>query len=256
MQLNLEPGEIYYEWVDVLEAIEASHQKFIMIEVGAGRAARGKLVIQALKGRSLTPYFVFVEGEPYRAHKEINEVMQKEGIPPTSYQIFPYCVGKKELETLFYFTSERQNLSLDNWLGQSKILADDTVETWTDRTYMGKNVGITRMGYEVIRIQQKKFSELLNEVEHPLIDLCDFDIQGSEFEVIAESIQHLNERVKRLHIGTHSIGVEYSLIKLLKKHRWKLLRYYPCHSNVETDFGKAHFIDGVQTWINPKIVNS
>lgn len=252
LKIELEPGETYYEWIDVLEAMDRSEQPFVMVEVGAGRGARGQIAAQAAKTRNIPVSFFFVEGEPYRAYEQIPENMENEGVSKSCFKVFPFCLGTDEKEVVYYFSGNAHDLRLDNWLGQRKILEIDFIKEWTSKTHMGLKVGLTESGYEAVMVPQKKFSSILDEVDPPIIDLCDFDIQGSEYEVIKESIDQINQRVKRLHIGTHSLEIEKNLLKFLKNNGWELVRYYPGQEEVKTDFGTAHFVDGVQTWVNPR----
>jgi hypothetical protein len=79
------------------------------------------------------------------------------------------------------------------------------------------------------------------------------DIQGSEHDVLAGAIGAINEKVKRLHIGTHSPAIEASLHVLLGENGWTCLRNYPGQGRHATEFGEMDFEDGIQTWINPRL---
>ena len=86
---------------------------------------------------------------------------------------------------------------------------------------------------------------------YPKVDLIDLDVQGSEFDVLAPAIELLNERVQRIHIGTHAAQIEEALRELFGAAGWKKLNDYPCQSRVPTPYGDITFGDGVQTWLNP-----
>jgi hypothetical protein len=83
------------------------------------------------------------------------------------------------------------------------------------------------------------------------IDLVDMDIQGAEARVIASAMGILSDRVRRLHIGTHSAQVEAQLHDTLQAAGWTCVRSYPCGTLTETPFGVVRFGDGVQSWTNP-----
>jgi FkbM family methyltransferase len=87
---------------------------------------------------------------------------------------------------------------------------------------------------------------------HASIDLIDIDVQGVEYDILAPAFDTLNAKVGVVHIGTHSRQVEKSLTRVFRRNRWHSVFSYPCHSEVETRFGRVEFVDGVQTWVNPK----
>jgi hypothetical protein len=88
---------------------------------------------------------------------------------------------------------------------------------------------------------------------YPRVDLVDIDVQGLELSVIESAVHDLDERVRRLHVGTHSPGVERRLRVLLARHGWTIVHDYPSHARSMTPYGEIDFDDGVQTWINPRL---
>jgi hypothetical protein len=85
----------------------------------------------------------------------------------------------------------------------------------------------------------------------PVIDLIDMDIQGEEGLIVPAFVPLLTNRVKRLHIETHSTQVEDNIRKALAPN-WVCLYDFPQAATSETAFGSIFFQGGVQTWINPK----
>jgi hypothetical protein len=108
-----------------------------------------------------------------------------------------------------------------------------------------------RDGWGAIRVPQIPLSDIISK--YTLIDLADLDLQGAEGGAIEESIGLLNERVRRLHIGTHSHDIEAHLRKTLSDAGWERLRDYPCARENDTPVGRVTFVDGVQTWDNPRL---
>ncbi|MBU6384114.1 MAG: FkbM family methyltransferase [Verrucomicrobia bacterium] len=246
--------EAYFEWIDVLEAVDEAKDQFLLVEIGAALGYRGRDAATAAKARGIPYHLVFIEGEPARAEESIHLEMQKNNIPESQYTIFPYCVGSTEQDVMFYISHQGQNLDVRNWFGQRAVFQEDKMIQWLPTVYMGRQVGRTMQGYDAVMVRQKKLSDLLNLVRQPIIDICDFDIQGSEAEVIDESLAILNNRVKRLHIGTHSHKIEATLRSLLKKNGWRLIRDYPCAQENDTEYGRAKFEDGIQTWLNSRLM--
>ena len=68
----------------------------------------------------------------------------------------------------------------------------------------------------------------------------------------AETIEETTQKVKRLHIGTHSKQIEVGLRDVLRKHHWECLADYAGGSTNQTPWGPVSFGDGVQSWLNPR----
>jgi hypothetical protein len=79
------------------------------------------------------------------------------------------------------------------------------------------------------------------------------DIQGHELPVLKASIDLLNHKVKRLHIGTHSKEIDEGLKRLFLTNGWKNVHFYSAFTVCMTPYGRVDFNDGIQSWINPNI---
>jgi len=119
----------------------------------------------------------------------------------------------------------------------------------SDSRYEGEPVSASG-GWGAIEVEVFPLDVIL--AEEPVIDLIDLDVQGAEAEIVETSAPFLNERAKRLHIGTHSHEVEARLRLTLRRAGWYKLWDFPCLSTVNTTFGVVRFGDGVQGWINPR----
>lgn len=104
---------------------------------------------------------------------------------------------------------------------------------------------------KVISVRSISLSQLLQS--HPCVDLIDLDVQGEERTVLTEAIEQLDAKVKRVHVGTHSAEIEDQLRKLFSDHAWRKVNDYRCLSINKTPYGEIEFVDGVQTWINPRL---
>jgi hypothetical protein len=60
------------------------------------------------------------------------------------------------------------------------------------------------------------------------------------------------DRVRILHIGTHSRAVEARLRRTLDRLGWSNAFSFPCYSESQTPFGAVRFEDGVETWVHPQ----
>lgn len=84
----------------------------------------------------------------------------------------------------------------------------------------------------------------------PTVDLIHCDIQGAEAEVLAAARDALNERVKRIVIGTHSRSIEVSLLDLFSSAGWRLETDERCELTQLADGKCVLARDGVQVWRN------
>jgi len=83
--------------------------------------------------------------------------------------------------------------------------------------------------------------------------VADLDLQGAELKVLEAGIGRVNDRIRRLHIGTHSTAIEAGLRRLMAANAWECLADWPGRRTNETPFGAIQFGDGVQTWLNPRL---
>ena len=67
------------------------------------------------------------------------------------------------------------------------------------------------------------------------------------------AINGITDKVTRRHIGTHDHDIERGLRKLLGGHGWHCNADYKCLSVNETPWGPVSFVDGVQSWVNPRL---
>jgi hypothetical protein len=137
------------------------------------------------------------------------------------------------------------------WYGQAVTWSslDDAVDA--GRHYCGHPLVEMPGGWHGVRVDVETLSAML--ARFGTIDLADFDVQGAETAVIREAIVPLTEKVRRLHIGTHSPEIDAALPDILAPAGWRCLRSYPCLRWNRTEFGWIKFNDGVQTWVNPRL---
>ena len=83
------------------------------------------------------------------------------------------------------------------------------------------------------------------------MNYLDIDIQGSESFVILAARKKLQNVVRALHIGTHSLGIHQQLREMLLEDGWQLRFDYPPNSSILTEFGWVSFRDGVISARNP-----
>lgn len=243
-------NEEYFEWIDLLEAIDTARDHFVMIELGAGYGRWSVHGALAARAAGLEPHCVAVEAEPTHA-RWLRQHFLDNGLPPADHELLWAAIGReagfvpfatghartcysrevvKRTDAPFPTAAERRTLRARSVLGRPPRVSDErTGSMW-----------VPALG--------------LNEVLAPyrMVDLLDLDIQGAELVVLSAAIGRLNARVRRAHVGTHGAvpGVEDGLRELFTKHGWSCQHDYATGAVVDTPYGQVEFADGVQSWIN------
>ncbi|MDB5036999.1 MAG: hypothetical protein JWQ35_527 [Bacteriovoracaceae bacterium] len=242
-------SEDYLEWIDLIEAIHNAEETFVMIEAGAGY---GRWLVNAAhavrkfkKSQIKRIQLVGIEPDPVR-FSYMGEHFIDNGISPEDHQLIQAGVSDKA-GTFFQSQSENKMWSY----GQSLLHQDnfdEMAKTLSSPELVTEDGFVMARGVECIPLSAviAKFSQ---------VDLLDCDLQGEELRVIQESIDLLTAKVKRLHIGTHSEEIERGLRELMSSHGWECLNDYSLGKRLPTPFGIVPFLDGIQTWVNPKLVS-
>jgi len=238
-------NEEYFEWVDVLETVAEATNDFTMLELGAGY---GRWMVNAAAAlrqskTSVAAHLIGVEAEP--THFEwMKTHFRDNGLDPNEHLLIQAAVDAKD-GTVQFFTGHARE-----WWGQSiahneRILSrvrrflpwSDPTERWTD----AKVASVAAIS--------------LNTLLHPLnsVDLIDFDVQGAEYDIIESAAVQVNDKVKRVHIGTHSKENEKALRQMFRMMKWENINDYPCLTKSQTPYGEISFQDGVQSWHNVKL---
>jgi len=244
-------NEEYFEWLDILEAVDQASETFVMIELGAGYGrwcARAAAAVRRKPDCRLQ--CVAVEAEP--AHfRWIHDHFRDNGIDPSAHDLIWAAVAATPGFVPFWVGAA------DGWYGQAIEVASETppfpdISTrrrLKARSVLGRPPVATNNDRSVTWIPCVTLADVI--APYPRVDLIDLDVQGAEYEVLASAIDLVNKRVRRLHIGTHSSRIEEQLRHLFTAHNWQMVNDYPGQSTSQTPYGSIHFGDGVQTWVNP-----
>ena len=241
------PGfdEEYFEWIDLLEAVESAGDMFTMLELGAGYGRWSSRGAWAARQKGKQYRLGLIEADPKHV-AWIHEHMADNEIPRSAYAVTEAAIDHEAKKTTFAIAHSEP---VKNWFGQFAV-GSETGQF--SGFYHGKPKKRLASGFEAISVRCVKLSEVLRPWGR--IDLADFDLQGAEASAICEAIDELTAKVKRLHIGTHGPEIEDRLRGILSGAGWKLIRDYPCQGqNIETDYGAISFVDGVQSWVNPTL---
>jgi len=236
-------SEDYFEWIDLLTAIERSDSQFTMIEVGAGYGRWISNAAAALKRRKKksTSRVKLVALEANKARYELmvkncahNEIASSDvkllraACTPDGSPVFMICNDD-------YGASVAKNADA---MKAFELANSDVISARDERgqTFLVEKVPAIRL------------EELMTE----RIDFLDVDIQGAELDVILSCIDAMDAYVKMAHVGTHSVLVDARLSHLFHLHGWRPRRIFSCGTVNQTPYGAFQFIDGIQSWENPR----
>lgn len=242
-------NDAIFEWLDICESIDCANNNYTFVELGAGYARWSVIAFYiASKLKALSTKLVIVEAEP--THYEwVLENLETNNIVIEEHDLYNGAVGIDEKRVLFEVGFPGK------WYGQSVVRDHLFTKVWRklDTWYRRNIKNISKGIYEpeLSFVKSYTLNTMLSKIDY--VDLIHMDIQGKEFDVLNVSTKTLNDKVKRLHIGTHSVKIEDSLRKLMSENGWNCLRDYTCNSLNETPFGEIMFGDGIQTWVNPMI---
>lgn len=215
--------EEYFEWIDLLESVTQAESHFTMLELGAGFGYWLSNAAAALKQCAPLPYtLIGVEAEPTH-FRWMKEHLQENGVDLSRCRLIQAAVADRD-GTIGFHVGETPQGGPADWYGQS--------------------IG----GPEQVRAVS--LSALLEPLHK--VDLIDLDVEGAELQILEVGASQLNAKVKRVHIETHSHEIESGLRSLFARLGWQNLCDYPCHGEVETEWGRIVFQGGVQSWINPR----
>lgn len=242
--------EEYFEWIDVLEAVEEARDEFVMVELGAGwgRWSMRAAAALARKGRGFRCVAVEAEPEHFRW---MRQHFIDNNINPDDLDLTWGAVGAAPGFVPFWVGEAGA------WYGQAVANATDAQfpdlqmrRVLKIRSVLGKPPSMAGTGKSILWVPCTTVAELI--APYPRIDLMDLDIQGLEFDALEAAIDVLDAKVRRIHIGTHSARVEHDLRTLFTARGWQARADYPCETkSVATPYGDISFGDGAQSWVNP-----
>ena len=240
-------NEEYFEWVDVLEAVDQAEKQFTMVELGAGWGRWLAIGAAAARQRGLPAVLVGVEAEPSHYLWMVEHL--RENNPEAAVRLHEAAVAGQDGAVFFHVGDPVA------WYGQaidpySTELGAARFTTRVRSFFRGARAAMpTERGKT--RVEALSLSSVLQGLER--VDLIDLDVQGAEAEVLEAGATDLDSKVKRVHIGTHSVENEERCRALFDGLGWAKRNDFPFGGESVTEYGTIAFQDGVQTWINPRL---
>jgi FkbM family methyltransferase len=237
--------EEYFEWIDLLEAVVAAEGAFTMIELGAGWGRWLMNAAAAARRLGQLPFHLIgVEAEPTH-FRWMRQHFRDNSIDPQSLTLIEAAVARAEGRVRFHVGEPSA------WYGQA--IDTGTGPDQTPSPLKRLHALVLRRAHRnerrIIEVRALTLRSILRSVA--CVDLIDLDVQGVEADVLESAKDILTGKVKRLHVGTHSVENEERLRVLFSSLGWENLNDYPSGSESETPWGPITFQDGVQTWRSP-----
>lgn len=227
--------EEYFEWIDLLTTVVEAEEQFTMIELGAGY---GRWIVNAAAAANQyggVPYLLIaVEAEPQH-FQWMHQHLRDNAVPLESVRLVPAAVagvdgrGRFEIGNAYEF------------YGQALLAAEPA----DDASVEGSGADGDDWNVRTVSL-----TTLLADLDR--VDLIDVDIQGAEADVFEAAGDAVDEKVKRVHIETHTADVEKRLRVVFGELGWRKLWDFPSESDTATPYGVVHFQGGLQTWANPR----
>lgn len=240
------PDEEYFELTDLFEAVLAAGATFTFLELGAGYGRWGAMAAAAARLQGKAVRLGFAEAMPKHIGF-LHRHMADNDIPPSAYRLYEGALEAQDEPITFcvYYEPDGEQgygqAAMDWEIGEAFPVVGDINGL---PIYQGD-------GMKLARMPTVRLSTILADFD--FVDLADFDIQGSEGRVIADAVDHLTAKVRRLHIETHTPEVEAEMRATLGAAGWVCLRDYSLQAMHETPIGPVWFGGGVQSWLNPRL---
>ena len=259
-------GEGWFEAVSWIVAAREARQHFVMISLGAHYGAQ--LVGACRMVQRVNPLpctLVAVEAEPEN-FAWISEHMRDNGIDPDAHWLVPMAISDSNEPVLFPVGAPgvgSNNCFGTNTRNSRKIYADLIIRDGDPNMALRsllveKTTGFTQPVHpglpqmtEVKAVSAVTLADILRTFD--LVDFLEADIQQSEIVVFPPFIDILRDKVRRIHIGTHSTEVHTSLQHLFVDNGWDIVFSFEPNSRHECSWGKFELNDGVLTVRNPSL---
>jgi FkbM family methyltransferase len=244
------------EWAGSLRAVLAAKTELVALELGAGWGPWlvGLTLAARLKGVA-TVRLVGVEGSQEHC-SYLTTHFRDNGLDPSEHTLLWGVVGTADGMAKFPVLADPSG----NW-GAAVVHPDRTGNPL---------LRLVRNGRRTLRavargVRGKKGGPLLERVPcyslptllrpFAAVDLVHVDIQGDEYNVLVSARGHLEEKVKRIVVGTHSREIEQRLHQEMTGRGWVLEGYENCRFQGEGPT-EALIRDGCQVWRNPALAGA
>jgi FkbM family methyltransferase len=243
------PGDFHCttsEWVACLRGVDLSSDEFVAVELGAGW---GPWMVNLMRAAAIrgarTTRAIGCEAD--RLHcAYMLEHFAHNGVPREACRVFQGAVGPRRGVTLFPVSPDSTN----DW-GLRPIFCSGEQEADAIAAAPAANADYRGVTFERFhRVPCYTLDDVLADAPH--VDVMHVDVQGGEYDLVAQALDLLNRKVRYLVIGTHGRRIEGDLIALLAGAGWQLEVEEPCEFDIH-DPAFAPRNDGTQGWRNARL---
>ena len=256
-------GEGWFEAVNWMAAAREARGRFVMMSLGAhygAQAVGAHRMLQLVNPMPST--LIAVEAEPEN-YTWISDHMRDNGIDPDVHWLVQMAISDSNEPVLFPVGSPgigANNCFATNAPNSRRIYADlitrDGDPNAALRSLLVDNTpGFTQPVHpglpymtEVKVVSAVTLADLLGPFDR--VDFIEADIQQSEIVVFPPFIDALRKKVRRIHIGTHSKDVHWSLHGLFAENGWEIVFSFEGNAQHSCALGDFQLNDGVLTVMN------
>jgi hypothetical protein len=279
-------GEMYFETCNVIRSVLAARDRYVMVELGGGYAARAVDCAVALRRLNpVKPLLVILEALPTYVewcrhhftsnalspdeHWILNAIVSDRPVPECMYlqprgfgnQVDDTTIGQLLDKTLTTSTAalafvrslvENGSARIEN----GRVLPDldrrrarialDPRE-WTVEQMQAEAI-VPVESAQLGFVSALTLPNLLLPLER--VDFMDVDIQFAEAKVLPPNLDLLRRKVKLLSIGTHSGEIHDALVRAFDPAVWEVVFDFTPWTTHETSLGSFPTQDGILTLVN------
>jgi FkbM family methyltransferase len=226
------------DWLILLEALLDARNEFVMVALGAGWGRWLVSAALAAKQRdTMSCRLIGVEAEPTHFRWMLQH-FRDNNLDPKDHELIEAAAAEKSGKAWFYFGKP------SSWYGQS-IIRDRSLDS---------RKGVAEIQYNSEKAKIVRTMDIAEIVaNYDRIDYIHMDIQGAELDVLASDPVVLDNKVKRVLVGTHSSQIEVGLRALFRDLGWCCQYDVPLNGSVSANNTTFSLGDGAQVWINPKL---
>ncbi|KKC26958.1 FkbM family methyltransferase [Sphingomonas sp. SRS2] len=221
------------EWVGTLRSVLEAGDRFTAMELGAGWAPWLVASERAARLRGIEDIDLTGVEASAEHHGFMLDNFRNNGLNPERHSLHHAVVGADDGIASF----PRLPVATDDY-GANAVFGEAERDA-------------AAMRGELEEIRCLSIKTLLAGKDR--VDVIHIDIQGHEEAVLAAGIDHLNAKVRRLVIGTHSRSIEGHLFDLLHDNEWVCESEVPCILRATMDGRRVLFVDGEQVWRNDRL---
>lgn len=227
------------EYIGLLRSVLESGPSYRLLECGAGYGTWVGMADAALKQRSILDYHLYgVEGDA--GHCQFAQLHQADNnIPLDQVTFINGAVGPEN--------------GIVSW-----AVVDDSAAVYGGRPMADSSVDYHgQVQSNLVQVQSYAINDLL--LREPVWDLMHVDIQGGEAALCRAGIELMNQRLKRIIIGTHSRALDGEVMSIFHKAGWALENEKPTVSFWQDGAPTLEMlarVDGIQVWRNPRLAGT